>query len=125
MLSFEILRDEGIVVITPQTPLQKSDFEMLSQEVDAYLKEHGMLNGLVIHTESFPGWDDFSGFTHHIKFVKAHHRNIRRVAAVTDGRILPIIPDLAKHFVTAEIRHFNYDDLDAAMAWVKQGAPET
>lgn len=122
MLSFEILRDEGIVVITPAAPLKKSDFETLSQEVDAYIKENGGLNGLIIHTESFPGWDDFSGFTHHIKFVKAHHRSIKRVAAVTDGKILPIIPDLARHFVTAEIRHFNYKDFDTAMDWIKDAA---
>lgn len=122
MISFDILRDEGIVIITPEAPLQKSDFDMLSREVDAYIRDHGDLAGLIIHTESFPGWDDFSGFTHHIKFVKAHHRNIRRVAAVTDGKILPIIPNLARHFVTAEIRHFNFDDFDNAMAWVKEAA---
>lgn len=122
MISFELLRNEGIVIITPEAPLQKSDFDMLSQEVDAYIKDHGELTGIIIHTESFPGWDDFSGFTHHIKFVKAHHRNIKRVAAVTDGKILPIIPSLARHFVTAEIRHFNYTDFDNAMAWVNEAA---
>ena len=122
MISFELLRDEGIVIITPEAPLQKSDFDMLSREVDAYIRDHGDLAGIIIHTESFPGWDDFSGFTHHIKFVKAHHRNIKRVAAVTDGKILPIIPNLARHFVTAEIRHFNYEDFDNAMAWVKEAA---
>ena len=118
MISFEILNEEGIVIIEPSEPLSKEDFERLTKEVDAYINEKGSIRGIIIHTESFPGWENFSAFIHHLKFVKDHHRNIRRVAAVTDSKFLKIVPNIAKHFVSAEIKHFDYADMETAKKWI-------
>ena len=120
MISFEILKEEGIVLIEPSGPLEKEDFQKLTGEVDAYINEKGFVRGIIIHTESFPGWDNFSAFIHHVKFVKDHHRKIRRVAAVTDSKFLTIVPNVARHFVAAEIKHFDYDDMEEAKKWVTE-----
>ena len=120
MISFEILKEEGIVVIEPSDPLSKEDFEMLTGDVDAYIDENGPIRGIIIHTKSFPGWNNFSAFIHHVKFVKDHHRKVRRVAAVTDSKFLTIVPIIAKHFVSAEIKHFDYEDMENAKKWVKE-----
>ena len=44
-----------------------------------------------------------------------------RIAAVTDGGVLAVQPRIAKHFVAAEVRHFEYADRDAALRWLATG----
>ena len=120
MISVTVMKEEGIVIIEPSSPLEQSDFETLAKDVDALIEEKGTLKGIIIHTKLFPGWEDFGGFTHHMKFVKEHHKKVTRVAIVTDSRILSIAPSLAKHFVSAEIKHFDYKDMEDAKQWVQE-----
>ncbi|WP_455219454.1 STAS/SEC14 domain-containing protein [Kaarinaea lacus] len=120
MLKSELLKDDGILVVLPEDALQASDFEQLASSIDPYIEDNGVLNGLMIYTESFPGWDNFAGLVSHIKFVKNHHKVIKKVAAVTDSAIAPALPRIASHFVDAEIKHFDYHDKDQAMSWLKQ-----
>ncbi len=121
MLNNELMLDENILVITPEGPLEVSDFEKLAEEVDPYIEKMGKLSGLMIYAESFPGWDNFAALVSHIKFVKDHHRKIEKVAAVTDSSFLSILPRVAKHFVEAEIKLFAYQDKEAALEWLKSG----
>ena len=110
----------NILGITPEGRLEAEDFARLAQEVDPYLEEHGQLKGLMIETESFPGWQDFAALLSHLRFVRAHHEKVRRVAAVTDSRFLSILPQVASHFVKAEVRHFPYQDRQIALDWLLQ-----
>jgi hypothetical protein len=119
MLKYELNRAEGILTITPSGPLETADFEKLIQDVDPYIKEAGKLNGLMIYAKFFPGWDNFAAFLSHMKFIKNHHQKIQKIAAVTDGTFLSIIPQVASHFVQAEIKHFDYTEKDAALDWLK------
>ncbi len=54
-----------------------------------------------------------------MKFVKDHHRKIKRVAIVTDSKLGSIVPGIAKHFVSAEIKHFEYEDMNSSKTWIK------
>ncbi len=119
MISFELLRDEGILVVEPQGALEAADFAALAHEVDPYIEERGKLEGLLIQAESFPGWGDFGGLISHLRFIRDHHHDIARVAAVTDSAFLSIAPRIASHFVKAEVRHFEFEDRDAALAWLR------
>jgi hypothetical protein len=116
MIQYELMRDQGILVITPDGPLRKADFEQLAKEVDPFIASNGSLAGLMICAESFPGWDSFGALVSHLKFVADHHRLIKRIAAVTDSRFLKIMPNIANYFVQAKIRHFNFDEKDRALA---------
>jgi tRNA U38,U39,U40 pseudouridine synthase TruA len=118
MIQFELLPEKGIVIVTPTSPLEKTDFENLARAVDPLIESQGKLNGLMIYAEAFPGWKDFGALVSHLKFVKDHHRHIQKVAAVTDSGFLSIVPLVAKHFVSAEVRHFDYQDKDKALAWL-------
>jgi hypothetical protein len=118
MLKYEFHREESILILKPVGPLESTDFEKLAGEVDPYIIEKGSLDGLMIHTESFPGWDNFAAFLSHVRFVKNHHQKIKRIAAVTGRGFLSIMPQVAKHFVQAEVRHFDYDDKEAALDWL-------
>jgi len=119
MLNYELNRVDSILILKPVGPLESTDFEKLASEVDPYIIEKGALNGLMIYTKSFPGWDNFAAFLSHMKFVKNHHQKIKKIAAVTGSGFLSIMPQVAKHFIQAEVRHFDYDDKESALEWLK------
>jgi SpoIIAA-like len=121
MIHSELLRDRRILIVTPDGPLEKADFERLAKEVDPFLASEGKLTGLMIYAKSFPGWENFGALVSHIKFVADHHRKIERIAAVTDSEFLKIIPSIATHFVRAEIRHFDFKEKDKALVWLETG----
>jgi len=119
MLNYELNRVEGILILKPAGPLESTDFERLVREVDPYICEKGKLKGLMIYVRSFPGWGNFAAFLSHMKFVKNHHQNVRKIAAVTGSGFLAIMPQVANHFIRAEVRHLDYEDKDAALRWLK------
>ena len=121
MIKFELLRDRGILILSPDGPLEKADFERLAQEIDPFIAANGKLTGLMICAKTFPGWDSFGALVSHLKFVRDHHRQVSRVAAVTDSEFLKIMPHIAKHFVSAQIRQFPSDEKTEGLAWLEAG----
>ena len=119
MIKFDLLINDGVLMVMPEGPLNSDDFKELAAVADPYIEQNGKLNGLMIYTESFPGWKDFEALVSHFRFVKDHHRNLAKVALVTNSKIASIAETMAKHFVSAEIKHFDYSDKDAALDWLK------
>lgn len=119
MLDYSIMKPEGILVLKPRAPLSKEDFAGLSAAVDSYLSDHAKLRGLLIHAQRFPGWESFGGFTAHMHFVREHHKKVERIAVVTDSPVAGIAQSLAKHFTSAEVRHFPFADDAKALEWLK------
>lgn len=124
MIRYELLPDEELLIVMPEGQLAAEDFQGLAREVDPYLQRNGRLRGLMVHTKSFPGWENFAGLMAHLTFVKNHHRQIEKVAAVTDSNFLAVAPKIAGLFVQAKIRHFAYNDKPAALAWLSDPAAE-
>jgi len=122
MINAKLLRDEGILVVSPTDKLETTDFERLRLLTDPYIEKHGDLNGLLIDAETFYGWEDFASMLSHIRFVRNYHKKIERVAAVTDNGFLAILPKVADHFVAAEVRHYDYQDRDQALNWLRSGS---
>ena len=123
MVNHQLHADEGILEVRPVSPLTNEDFEGLARDLDPWLEKHGPLTGLKIQAEAFPGWDNFAGMLSHFRFVRGHHKQIRRVAIVSDSTVLTIAPKIADHFVAAEIRHFPADQNEQALAWLREAAP--
>lgn len=117
-LRFELLTDKGVLILEPQGELEVGDFERLSAEMDPYISEAGGLRGLMIVAEHFPGWDDFAAFTTHMRFVKDHHKKIRKIAFVTDDRLLSVLPRISAQLLIAESRAFPMAERDEALLWV-------
>ena len=119
MVHHELLRDEGILVIRPQTSLEAADFQSIANEIDPYIEANGKLHGVLIDSELFPGWKDLVAFIAHLRFVKDHHRRIDKVAAVSDSGFLAIAPRIAQHFAQAEVRHFPHAQNKEALDWLR------
>jgi hypothetical protein len=120
MIKFDLLINDGVLMVMPEGPLASDDFKELAAVADPYIEQHGKLNGLMIYTESFPGWEDFEALVSHFRFVKDHHRNLTKVALVTDSKIASFAETMAKHFVSAEIKRFDYKDKNAALDWLTE-----
>ena len=118
MLNHQLLPSEGLLILTPEAPLESTDFERLAQEVDPYIEANGKLHGLMIDAKSFPGWKDFAAMIAHLKFVKNHHRRIEKAAVVSDSRFLTLVPKIASHFVQAEVRQFPRSQREDALSWL-------
>jgi hypothetical protein len=121
MIKFELLRDAGVLVVEPKSALSAEDFSEISRTIDPYIGEKGKLSGLLIDAPSFPGWDSFGALIDHMKFVYDHHRNIDRIAAVTDSAFLKIAPKIAEHFAHPEVKVFPSGERDRALGWLKTG----
>jgi hypothetical protein len=124
MVDFELLQDDGILVIRPTGALQAADFQRIAEEVDPYIVANGKLRGIMIDAESFPGWKDFAALVAHLRFVKDHHRKVEKIAAVSDSSFLAIAPKIASHFVQAEIRHFPRSQRQEALDWLREKEPQ-
>lgn len=120
MLNHELRQDDGILVLHPEVPLEAADFTTLASEVDAYLERHGTLRAVLIRAKSFPGWKDFGALFAHLKFLKEQLHRIEKVAVVADGVIATLMPNIAQHFVHAQVQHFALAREGAAWVWLKQ-----
>ncbi|HKA40927.1 MAG TPA: STAS/SEC14 domain-containing protein [Burkholderiales bacterium] len=120
MLNHDLQRDEGILVLRPEGPLEATDFDTLAAHVDAYLEQNGTLHGVLIEAKAFPGWKNFAALLAHLKFVKRHHRKIEKVAVVADDGFATVMPQIASHFIHAELRHFDHGHESAAWEWLKE-----
>ena len=118
MLNIELDKETGIATLSPDGPLSKDDFESAARIIDPYILESAELNGLIIRTKSFPGWQSFGALIGHFQFVKEHHKKIAYVAIVTDSMFGNFAEKVADHFISAEIKHFAFDDLQSAHNWI-------
>ncbi|QIZ38674.1 STAS/SEC14 domain-containing protein [Saccharopolyspora sp. ASAGF58] len=116
-VSHRLVPESGVLVVEVEEPLRVQDFDALAQTADTWLNEHGDLRGLVIHAREFPGWENVSSMLRHVRFVRDHHRKVKRVALSADSKLASLVPHLAKHFVQAEVNSFRYDEIDDAITW--------
>ncbi len=116
-VSVRLLSASGVIVVEVKQALRVQDFDVLAYTADAWIDAHGGLQGLVIHTREFPGWENLGGFLRHVRFLRDHQRKVKRVALAVDSKLASLAPRIAEHFVQAELKSFEYDALDAAIAW--------
>ena len=117
-MKVEYNAQDNIAYVFPDGPLSQLDFAEAAATIDPAIEKQGQLNGLIIATESFPGWESFSALIHHLRFVHDHHKAVRRVALVTDSVLGTVAEKIAAHFVSAEIRHFSGQELAGAETWI-------
>ena len=116
-VSHRLLEDTGVLVVEPSGVLRREDFEAISRTIDPWIRTHGELRGVVVHARAFPGWENLGSLLRHVRFVREHHRNVRRVALAADGWAAELVPMLARHVVDVEMRQFPYAEFDEAVRW--------
>ena len=122
MIDYELDKENSIVVVRPKSALREDDFTKLASVVDPQIEATGDLAGLIIEAPGFPGWDSFGALIHHLRFVRDHHKHVKKIAVVTDSALGDFAERLASHFVSAEIKHFPEGQADKARQWILGGA---
>lgn len=87
--------------------------------VAPYIEQHGKLAGIIIESKAFPGWQDLKAAMEHEHFIHEHHHRIRKIVLVTDSALGDFAEDIASHFVSAEIRHFQAHHDLLAYDWIR------
>ena len=117
-LTYQMLPARGVLVVEPHGPLRVEDFDALEAAADSWIESgDGSLRGIVVHARQFPGWENLGTLLRHLRFVREHHRKIRRVAVAVDGALAQLAPAIVDNFVHAELKQFGADDLEPAIVW--------
>src|SRR5262245_29972258 len=120
MITAKLDRTKGILHVQPEGPLAAADFRTLGDLADPYIKQKGALAGVLVEIDRFPGWKNLAGLLGHFRFVRNHHRMVRRVALVTDARIGRIAEKVGRHFIAAEIKRFPTGHAGEARKWIAE-----
>lgn len=123
MVNIKLDEIKGIAILESLGKLSEDDFQQVAAIIDPYIKKMGKLNGLILYSKEFPGWESFSGFLKHIKFIKEHHKNLARVAIVTDSKLVNAGEHIVKHFVSVEVEKFPFNDMQGAERWISALMP--
>lgn len=118
MLKVELDESIGIVTLTPDGELSEGDFVYAANIIDPFIVKTGMLLGIVIVSRQFPCWESFGAMLKHFKFVKGHHKKISYVALVTDSKVADFAEIIVDHFVSAKIKHFEFEEIEDAKKWI-------
>jgi len=73
---------------------------------------------VIVDAPGFPGWDSFGAMAAHFRFVRDHHRRIRKIAIVTDAHLGDVAEKLGSHFISATVKHFPAGHAAEAERWI-------
>ncbi|WP_223427393.1 SpoIIAA family protein [Tateyamaria pelophila] len=119
MLKVDIRERDNIAIVTPEGRISTDQIDAFSRQVNDYINEADQVPNLVILTKSVPYWADFNALKEHLRFVRGHHNLVRKVAIVSDSKLLWLAKSIVDHFVSAKVRRFNEDAVDDAIAWAQ------
>ena len=118
MLEHSLDAAQSILHLRPKDALEKGDFEQLGKTVDPHIEKTGGLAGIILEAARFPGWDSLGAMAAHIRFVRDHHKKVKKIAVVTDSPMGRVGERLGSHFVAAEIKHFPAGKMEDAKRWI-------
>jgi stage II sporulation SpoAA-like protein len=118
MLDYTLDTASSILYLRPSAALAKEDFAQLAKTVDPHIEKTGELAGIILEAAKFPGWESVGAMAAHLRFVREHHKRVKKIAIVTDSAIGSVGERLGSHFVAAEIKHFPAGRLEAAKQWI-------
>ncbi len=122
MVTYSLDPVAAILHIQPTSALSQTDFEEIAKTVDPFIANNGDLAGILVETPGFPGWTSFGAFAAHLRFVRDHHKHIKKIAIATDSALGNIAESLVSHFVSAEVKHFPASQADAARQWILEAS---
>jgi hypothetical protein len=118
MIEHSLDTAQSILYIRPKGSLEKGDFEQLAKTADPHIEKSGGLAGIILEAAKFPGWDSLGAMAAHIRFVRDHHKHIRKIAVVTDSAMGKVGERLGSHFVAAQIKQFPAGKVEDAKRWI-------
>src|SRR3954469_6293026 len=82
--------DGGILTVRPDGPITIEGMTALTRTVDEYLSTHPRIDGVMIKSETFPGFASMRAFADYTRFIADHHTKVQRIALVSDFALAPV-----------------------------------
>jgi len=121
MIEHSLDAARSVLRLRPKSALAKEDFAQIAKIVDPHIEATGGLAGIIVEAPTFPGWDSLGALAAHLRFVRDHHKQVKKIAIVTDSALGNVAEKLASHFVSATIKHFPAAQVQAAERWISAG----
>ncbi len=118
MLSIKIDENNSIALLQPEGPLSEKDFQLAAELMSPLIENNKRLNGLIIYTESFPGWQSLAALYSHFRFVKNHHKKVTHLVLVTNSVLANFAELVISHLINPKIKVFPYHEFDKAQKWI-------
>ena len=113
----KIDEENGIITLQANGPLTKEWFDEVIEKMEDFVKNH-KLKWVIMKSDKFPGWEDFSAFVEQLKAKSHLHKLVPYLAFVTDGKLWEFIDKVWKHLVHSKVKHFNLDEEEKAKEWI-------
>ncbi len=111
--------NQGLVLIKVTGKLEEDELqEAAGPLVDEIIAEQGQVSGVLIDATGFDGWDGLPSLLSHLKFVKHHHKHIRKVALVGNKTWQSLGPKVAGLFLDALPKYFPEEQMTQARDWL-------
>ena len=107
-----------IVVLRASGTLDKADYDRTKPEIDRIAKASGPVR-LLCELRDFHGWT-LGGLWQDVKFDLTHQNDFARIAIVGEKRWEDWLTTVAKPFFKAPMRFFQHEQLDEAVAWLRE-----
>jgi hypothetical protein len=98
--------------------LTRADYDNFVPTTEKLIRRFGKIRILVTMRE-FDGWDA-GGLWEDLKWDAKHFNDVERVALVGDEEWQKWMAGICQPFTTAEVRHFRFDQLAEAHAWLSE-----
>lgn len=112
------IKQDGILQVEPKGSLSVHDFNALAAEVDAMDSREETLRGILIRSESFPGYEQLSDISAHARFVNEYGNRAPKVAICSNSAVAAFLSFIGKIFTDAEVKRFRYDEKEEALAFL-------
>jgi hypothetical protein len=122
MIEYDLDTEHSILRVRPKSAIEQDDSTKIAKAVDPHIEATGGLAGVIVEAPGFPGWKGFGAMVNHFRFVRDHHKHVKKIAVVTDSALGDFAEHLASHFVSAEIKHFPAGHGEEAQQWILKGA---
>ncbi len=122
---FEILpqTEHDLVALRLSGTLDQDDYAGMLPEIKKRIETHGSLR-LYWEMDDFHGWT-VGGIWEDTTFDVQHAKDFSRVAMVGEKKWEEWMTKLMKPFTSAEVRYFDIEEREKALAWISESGSST
>ena len=110
------INEDGVVGMKLTGTLHDADYQAAAPEIEKLLTRVSPVR-VLLDWEDFEGWDEEAA-AHAFHFRMSHRSDVERVAILGGHRHEENAKKLAEDLGEVEMRLFDIDERDAAMAWL-------
>lgn len=131
MAMYELLDQtkDNVLGVRVSGTITGDDYERFRPVIDERVRRYGKVR-LLVHMHDFDGWGDpgsspgqaLDALWEDLKLDAAHYTDVERLAMVGEERWQDWMTRLTDLLAPGDVRYFDEAALDAAWAWVREGA---